>query len=173
MDASNCLFQKCFFKTWDTSSSWLRHHCVRESGVTAWPQDISALRLSSSSSETEAWNNKYISSSMWWIIATQLGNIHVQWIRSSWRANEPDNDALKGKWGFVQWDRKSVLHSGSRSSFLLTNFRVVSSGSYFFSNCSCPRMLILRVLQWKKVWHYDHWKMWFKIVTLTQFTDII
>lgn len=41
-----------------TWSSRLRHHAVRDSGVTAWPQDISALRDGSSSSEAGENSNK-------------------------------------------------------------------------------------------------------------------
>lgn len=37
---------------------------------------------------------------------------------------------------------KKILHSGFRSSGLLTNFRVESSGSYRFSTCSSPGALI-------------------------------
>lgn len=47
-----------FLRQPDTCFSWLRHQSVREPGVTAWPQDISALRLLSSSSETEVVHNK-------------------------------------------------------------------------------------------------------------------
>lgn len=41
-----------------TWSSRLRHHPVRDSGVTAWPQDISARRHLSPSSGAEEHNNK-------------------------------------------------------------------------------------------------------------------
>lgn len=44
---------------------------------------------------------------------------------------------------------KQILHDESKSSSLLTNFRVVSRGSYFFSTWSCPWMLILGIQHYK------------------------
>lgn len=62
-----------FLRQPDTSFSWLRHQSVREPGVTAWPQDISALRLLSSSSETEVVHNK--KEVMWWLLRVYLSEI--------------------------------------------------------------------------------------------------